>query len=132
MGSDNFTGIVSFICKEGNTTIIKYTIIYSQCPENFDSIKHFKSLFDVNELNWSKSKTKIYECAQYKEKIYHTKHGIIEIDYTKEEPLENRIMFSSEYKKLITIKNLLYNCFNVILHLLYLLFIIKLIHNLYY
>ena len=133
MGSDTFTGIVSFIYKKHNTTTYKYAIINSQCPINYiKNLEHFKNIYDLNSLVWTTSKTKIYEIAYENENLYPTTHGIVSIDYTKDEPLEIKIMYSSEYKNLIVIKNVLSVGFNVILHIVYLVFIIKLYSNLFY
>ena len=133
MGSDDFTGIIKFIFKKNNEIYYKYTIINGQCPENYyKSIDKFKEHFDLNNLFWTNSKTKIYQIANENEISYPTSHGIISIDYTKEEPLEIKIMYSSEYKYLNGIKNVSYIGFNFIINILYLLFIIKLYSNLYY
>ena len=133
MGSDNFVGVVSFIYKRNSETIRKYTIINGQCPENyFNSIEKFKEHFDLNTLFWTTSKTKIYEIAKENENLYPTSHGVVTIDYTNEEPLETKIVYSSEYKHINGIKYILYNGFNIILHILYLLFMCKLYYNLYY
>lgn len=133
MGSDDFTGIFKFIFKKNNETIYKYTIINGQCPDNYyNSIKHFKEHFELNNLLWTTSRTKIYQIADENEILYPTTHGIILIDYTKEEPLEIKIMYSSEYKHLNGIKNISYIGFNCIIHIVYILFIIKLYSNLFY
>ena len=132
MGADDFTGVVVFTFKRYNSTIHKYTIINGQCPEKYiNNIETFKNIYDLNNLTWTSSQTKAYEIANDSEKIYPTIHGIIKFDYTKEETLEYKIMYSSEYKKLISIKHISYIGFNVILHILYLLFICKLYYNLY-
>jgi len=133
MGSDDFTGIVKFIFKKNNETVYKYTIINGQCPENYyNSIDIFKEYFDLNNLYWTTSETKIYNLADEYEKSYSTKHGIILIDYTKKEPLEIKIVYSSEYNYLNGLKNLFYIGFNIIIHIIYILFIIKLYSNLFY
>ena len=136
MGSDNFTGVVKFIIKKNNETFYKYTIINAQCPDDYHNfIDNFKRFFDVNNLYWTTSEIKIYDLADEYEKKHPTNHGIILIDYTKAESLEMRIMYSSEYKYLNGIKNIsyfAYTCFNIIIHILYILFILKLYSNLYY
>jgi len=133
MGSDDFTGIVLFMFKKPQTTIYKYAIIKGQCPENYKkSIDEFKNIYDLNNLIWTTSKAKAYDIAIENENIYPTSHGIILIDYTNVEPIETKIMYASEYNYLNGIKNISYIGFNVILHTLYLLFIIKLYSNLYY
>ena len=133
MSSDAFTGVVKFIFKKNNETYYKYTIINGQCPENYNnSIDKFKEHYELNNLFWTTSKTKIYEIANENEKTYPTIHGIILIDYTKAEPLETKIMYSSEYKYLNGIQNITYIGFNIIIHILYILFILKLYSNLYY
>ena len=133
MGADNFTGIVSCLCKQGHITETRYTIIQAQCPKNYvESFEHFKSVYDPNELNWINSKTQIYETAKLNEELCPTQHGIVKINYTKEEILETKIMFSSEYKKLNGIKNAIYIIFNFTTYLIYLLFMIKLYSNLHY
>jgi hypothetical protein len=129
---DTFTGIVSFICKKNNKTMYKYTIINNQCPEKFkNNIAHFNKFYDLNELYWSSSLKKANEIAFETEKICPTSNGIVEIDYTKEEPIETSIMYSSEYKQLNFIKHILFYGFNIVIHIVYLLFIIKLYFNLF-
>jgi hypothetical protein len=134
MGADTFTGIVSFMCKNGNNNnrLYKFAIINNQCPDNYiGNIEKFKEFYDLNNLNWIRSYNKAYEIAEESEKIYPTQHGIISIDYTKDEPLEIKIMYASEYKKLLSIKNLIYIIFNFTIYLIYLLFMIKLYTNLH-
>ena len=133
MGADNFIGVVIFNFKKNNVLIRKYTIINGQCPENYlYCIEKFKEHFELNSLFWTTSKNKIYEIARDNQNLYPTSHGVITIDYTNEEPLENKIMYSSEYKHINGIKYGLYNGFNLILYILYLLFMYKMYSNLYY
>lgn len=134
MGSDTFTGVVVFTCIKGNTTLKYYTIISSQCPENFrESIDLFKKYYDLNNLYWTTKKPKAYEIAEYNENTKPTKHGIIYIDYTKYvETIETKIMYSSEYKDLIKFKNVLEVSLNVFLYMFYIAFMYKLYSNLFY
>ena len=134
MGSDTFTGIVSITCIKGNTTLKHYTVINSQCPNDFNnSIDMFKKYYDLNNLYWTTKKSKAYEIAEYNEKKNPTKHGIINIDYTRYvETIEMRIMYSEEYKDLMRYKYVIESSFTIVLHTLYLLFIYKLYCNLYY
>ena len=133
MNQDTFTAVIKFVFKENYNTIIKYTVINNECPENYrKSIVNFKKNYDINTLIWLKSKIKAYEIANINESMYPTTHGIISIDYTKEETLESIIMYASEYKYLNGLKNALQLGFSFIIHVLYLLFIIKLYSNLYY
>jgi hypothetical protein len=133
MKEDTFTAVIKFVFKENYNTIIKYTIINNECPENYRrSIDNFKKNYDINTLLWLKTKIEAYEIANMNESMYPTTHGIISIDYTKEEPLECIIMYSSEYKYLNGLKNILSLGFSFIINVLYLLFIIKLYSNLYY
>ena len=133
MDSEDFTGIVLFMFKKTQTTVYKYAIIRSQCPETYKkSIDKFKNIYDLNNLEWTTSKSKAYEIANENEKNHTTSHGIVLLDYTNIEPIETKIMYSSEYKYLNGIKNVSHIGFNIILHTLYLLFIIKLYSNLYY
>ena len=135
MGADSFTGVVVCTFKRHNSTstVYKYTIIEGQCPENYyKNIEKFKNIYDLNNLTWTTSKSKIYEIANGNELVYPTQHGIISLDYTREETLEYKIMYTSEYNKLITIKNILCVGFDFILNIIYLLFIIKLYMNLYH
>ena len=130
---DTFTGIVSFIGKKNNKTTYKYTIINNQCSEKFkNNIAYFNKFYDLNELYWSSSLKKANEIAFETEKLSPTSNGIIEIDYTNEEPIETNIMYSSECKKINFIKHLLFYGFNIVIHTVYLLFIIKLYSNLFY
>ena len=132
MGADNFTGIVKFNCIKNNKYITKYTIIQSQCPNNYKSLDHFKNLYDLNKLKWVKTHIKAQEMADKSEEIYTTQHGIIYIDYTHMEPLELKLMYSSELKQLTTTQTLISGIFNYCLYLLYLIFMLKLLSNLYY
>jgi hypothetical protein len=133
MGADNFIGVVSFNFKRHNEIICKYAIIHGQCPENYlYSLDKFREHFDLNTLYWTTSKDKIFKIARENQNLFQTSHGIITIDYTDEEPLENKIMYSSEYKHINGIKYGLYNGFTIILYILYLLFMYKMYSNLYY
>jgi hypothetical protein len=133
MSEDSFIGVIKFVFKQNYNTLIKYTIINSEYPENYrKSIKNFKKNYDINNLLWLTSKTEAYEIANMNDSMYPTAHGIISIDYTKEETLETIIMYSSEYRYLNGIKNISSIGFNFIINVLYLLFIIKLYSNLFY
>jgi hypothetical protein len=132
MGSDTFTGIVKFSCNKNNKNITIYTIIERQCPENYKSLDHFKQWHELNNLKWTKKLTKVKKSAKQKEENSPTYHGIITIDYTNFEPLEFQIMYSNQYKQLITTQTIIYSIYNYLIYLIYLIFMIKLLHNLYY
>lgn len=132
MGADNFTGIVKFNCIKNNKYITIYTIIQSQCPNNYKSLDHFKKLYDLNKLKWIKTHLKAQEMADINEEMYTTHHGIIYIDYTHMEPLELKLMYSNELKQITTTQNVIAGLFNYLLYFIYLVFMLKLLHNLYY
>jgi hypothetical protein len=132
MGADNFTGIVKFNCIKNNKYITKYTIIQSQSPNNYKSLEHFKKLYELNKLQWYKTLIKAQEIADTNEEIYTTEHGVIYIDYTNTEPLEIKLMYSTELKQLITTHTLINGIFNYILYIIYIIFMLKLLSNLYY
>ena len=131
MGSDDFTGIVKFNCIKYNKHITIYSVIQAQCPTNYKSLDHFKKYYDLNTLTWNKKIITAQEIADKNEENYTTQHGIIYIDYTNTEPLEFKLMYSTELKQLITTQNVISSIFNYFLYLLYLIFMIKMIHNLY-
>ena len=132
MGSDDFTGIVMFNCIKNNSYITKYTIIQSQCPNNYKSLDHFKTHYELNKLKWYKTLSKTKEIAYKSEETYTTKHGVLYIDYTYSEPLEIKIMYSNELKQIIKTQTLIECVFNYSLYLLYFIFMLKLLSNLYY
>jgi len=132
MGAENFTGIVKFNCIKKNKYINLYTIIQAQYPNNYKSLDHFKLFYDLDKLQWYKTLIKAQEIADKNEEIYTTKHGIIYIDYTHTEPLEYKLMYSSELKEATTISKLIDAIFNYFLYLIYILFMLKLLHNLFY
>ena len=132
MGADTFTGIVKFNCIKKNKYINLYTIIQAQCPNNYKSLDHFKLFYDLNKLTWYKTLINAQEIAAKNEEIYTTKHGVIYIDYTNTEPLEYKVMYSSELKEATTISKLIDAIFNYFLYLIYILFMLKLLHNLFY
>ena len=113
-----------------NNIIIKYTTIQSIDPRKFKTLDKFKHEFDLNTLLWTSSIDEIYDIATLNEKKYPTAHGIVRIDYTKEEYLVNKIMYVDEYKYLIGLKHILYYGYNFILTILYLAFFIKLYNSL--
>ena len=127
MSVNTFTGIYVMTFIEGNNNIVyKYTTIRSINPRNFKTLEKFKNEFDLNTLYWTSSIDDIYELAKKNEHNYPTGHGIVKIDYTKEEYLVNKIMYADDYRYLIGLKHILYYGFNFILTILYLAFIIKL------
>ena len=132
MGADTFTGIVKFNCIKKNKYINLYTIIQGQSPNNYKSLDHFKLFYDLNKLTWYKTLIKVQENAAKNEEIYTTKHGVIYIDYTNTEPLEYKLMYSSELKQSTIITKLIDAIFHYFLYLLYILFMLKLFHNLFY
>jgi hypothetical protein len=132
MGADNFTGIVKFNCIKKHKYITKYTIIQSQSPNNYKSLDHFKKIYDLNTLTWYKTHLKAKEMADKNEEIYTTHHGIIYIDYTHLEPIEMKLMYSNELKQLTTTQNVISGVFNYSLYVIYIIFMLKLLSNLYY
>jgi hypothetical protein len=132
MGSDTFTGIVKFRCNKNNKHITIYTIIERQCPENYKSLDHFKKFHDLSNLKWTKKINKVKQSAKKKEDNSPTHHGIINIDYTNFEPLEFQIMYSNQFKQLVTTQTVIYNTYNYIIYLIYIVFMLKLLSNLYY
>ena len=132
MGSDTFTGIVKFNCNKNNKHITIYTIIERQCPENYKSLDHFKKFHELNNLKWTKKLNKVQQSAKKKEENSPTYHGIITIDYTHFEPLEFQIMYSNQFKQLVTTQSVIYSTYNYILYLIYIVFMLKLLNNLYY
>ena len=132
MGSDTFTGIVKFRCNKNNKHITIYTIIERQCPENYKSLDHFKKFHDLSNLKWTKKINKVKQSAKKKEDNSPTHHGIITIDYTHFEPLEFQIMYSNQFKQLVTTQTVIYSIYNYLLHLIYIVFMLKLLSNLYY
>ena len=78
-----------------------------QCPENYKSLDHFKQWHELNNLKWTKKLTKVKKSAKQKEENSPTYHGIITIDYTNFEPLEFQIMYSNQYKQLITTQTII-------------------------
>ena len=132
MGADNFTGIVKFNFIKKNKYVTKYTIIQSQSPNNYKSLDHFKKFYDLNKLTWYKTISNAQEIADINEKIYTTQHGIIYIDYTHMEPIELKLMYSNELKQLVTTQTLISGLFNYVLYIIYIMFMLKLLSNLYY
>ena len=132
MGADNFTGIVKFNFIKKNKYVTKYTIIQSQSPNNYKSLDHFKKFYNLNKLTWYKTHIKAQEIADKNEQIYTTQHGIIYIDYTHMEPIELKLMYSTELKQLVTTQTLISGLFNYVLYIIYIMFMIKLLSNLYY
>jgi hypothetical protein len=132
MSTDTFTGIFIFNCIKNNTHKCKYTIIQSQCPDNYKLLEHFKKYHDLNNCNWINSREKAKAFAILNEQTYSTQNGIVIIDYTHTEPIEMKIMYSSEFNQLISTKYTISSIFTYFLHFLYLIFMIKLIQNLYY
>jgi hypothetical protein len=132
MGSDTFTGIVKFNCNKNNKNVTIYTIIERQCPENYKSLDHFKKCHELSNLKWTKKLTKATHIAKKKEENSPTHHGIITIDYTYFEPLEFQIMYSNQFKQLITTQTIIYSTYNYIIYLIYIVFMLKLLSNLYY
>lgn len=131
MSKYTYHGIFSmnFIDSNNNITI-KYTTIRSSDPYKFKTLEKFKHYIDLNTLFWTSSIDEIIDIAKSNEKKQPTYHGIINIDYTKEEYLVNKIMYSNEYIYLTLLKHILTNGFNFIIYMLYILFIIKLYNNL--
>jgi len=131
MSKYTYHGIFSmnFIDSSNNITI-KYTTIKSTDPRKFKTLDKFKHYVDLNTLFWSSSKDEILEIAKTNEKNHPTSHGIVNIDYTKEEYLVNKIMYYDDYTYLISLKHILSNGFNFIIYMLYMLFLIKLYNNL--
>ena len=132
MGSDTFIGIVKFNCNKNNKHITIYTIVERQCPENYKSLEHFKKYHELSNLKWSKKLNKIIQIAKKKEESCPTQHGIITIDYTNCEALEFQIMYSNQFKQLITTQTVIYSIYNYLIYLIYLVFMLKLLSNLYY
>ena len=126
MSQHTFTGIFSFTFIEGNSIIYKYTTTQCTDPRKYKTLEKFKNEFDLNNLWWTTSIDAIYDSAKINENIRPTSHGIVKIDYTKEEYLTTKIMYVDEYRYLLAIKNILCYGFNFILTILYLAFIIKL------
>ena len=54
----------------------------------------------------SAPKDEILEIANTNEKNYPTSHGVVNIDYTKEEYLVNKIMYYDDYTYLISLKTI--------------------------
>jgi hypothetical protein len=132
MGADTFTGIVKFNCNKNNKHSIIYTVIERQGPENYKSLDHFKKYHDLSNLKWSKNLSKIQNSVKKKEEKSPSTHGIITIDYTNLEPLEFQIMYSNQFKQLVTTQSVIYSTYNYILYLIYIVFMLKLLNNLYY
>ena len=132
MGSDTFTGIVKFNCNKNNRHITIYTIIERQCPENYKSLDHFKKCHDLCNLKWTKKFNKVHKSAQIKEANSPTHHGIVTIDYTNAEPIEIKIMYSNELKKLTTINTIIQFVYTFVPFLIYIIFMLKMLSNLYY
>ena len=109
-----------------NNIIIKYTTVQSIDPRKFKTLQNFKDNVDLNTLYWTSSLDEVYDIATLNEKKYPTAHGIVRLDYTKEEYLVNKIMYVDEYKYLIGLKHILYYGFNSVIAMLYLAFLIKL------
>lgn len=130
MAPHTYTGIFAFTFIEDNNIIYKYTSIQSTDPRKYKTIDKFKNEFDLNTLWWTPSIDEIYDVAKSNENIRPTYHGIIKMDYTKEEYLTTKIMYVDEYKYLIGIKNILYYGFHSIIAILYLAFLIKLYNSL--
>jgi hypothetical protein len=127
MTTHTYTGIFAMtFLGNNNNIIIKYTTIRSTEPRKFKTLEKFKDKFDLNTLYWTSSIDEIYEIAKTNEQKQPTSHGIVKIDYTKEEYLVDKIMYADEYKYLIGIKHILYYGFHSIIAILYLAFIIKL------
>ena len=132
MVSDTFTGIVKFNSINHNKHIFIYTVIERQCPENYISLDHFKKYHDLNNLEWTKKFIKAQHNAEKREVNSPTHHGIITIDYTNSEPIEMKIMYTNDLKKLTTIQNVIQSIYNFLPFLIYIIFMVKLISNLYY
>lgn len=132
MSSDTFTGIFIFNCIKNNTYSHKYTIIQSQCPNNYKLLEHFKKYHDLNNCKWFNTQEKAKDNAILTEQIYSTQRGIVLIDYTYTEPIEMKFMYSSEFNQLVRTQHTVSGIFTYFLHFLYLIFMCKLIHNLYY
>ena len=132
MGADTFTGIVKFNCNKNNENIIIYTIIERQCPENYKSLDHFKKYHELSNLKWTEKFNKVQKSAEKKEKYTPTQHGIVTIDYTNLEPLEFQIMYSKQFKQIISTQTVICGIYNYIIYIIYIVFMIKLLSNLYY
>ncbi len=132
MGSDTFTGIVKFNCIRYNKHTIVYSVIKRQCPENYSLLDHFKKNHDLNNLKWTTKLVKAHEIAKKKEELSPTHHGIITIDYTNAEPLEITIMYSHELKQITTTQTILSSIYNYLVYFIYVIFMLKLLSNLYY
>ena len=130
MSQHTFTGIFSFTFIEGNSIIYKHTTTQCTDPRKYKTLEKFKNEFDLNNLWWTTSIDAIYDSAKINENIRPTSHGIVKIDYTKEEYLTTKIMYVDDYKYLSAIKNILYYGYNFILTILYLAFFIKLYNSL--
>ena len=131
MGSDTFTAIVKFNCNK-NKHIFIYTVIERQCPDNYKSLDHFKKYHDLNNLQWTKKLSKAQYIADKREAYSPTHHGIITIDYTNAEPIEIKIMYSNELKTLTIIQSIIYSIYTFVPFLIYIIFMMKMISNLYY
>jgi len=133
MGADNFTGIITFNFIKRDKHFNKYTIIQSQCPKNYKSLDHFKAHYDLNNLKWCKTLEKAQQIAESKEELFTTHHGIVYIDYTNNfDPIEIKLIYSNEFKQLYKTNTIINGIFNYLLYITYLIFMLKLIHNLYY
>lgn len=132
MATDTFTGIFIFNCIKNNTHKCKYTIIQSRCPNNYKLLEHFKKYHDLNNCNWNTTREKAKDIAILTEQTYSTQNGIVIIDYTHTEPIEIKIMYSSEFSALVRTQHTVSGIFTYFLHFLYLIFMMKLIQNLYY
>ena len=127
MSVHTFNGIFAMTFLDSkNNIVIQYTTVRSTDPRKFKTLEKFKHNFDLNTLYWTSSIEYIQDLAKLNELNNPTSHGIVKIDYTKEEYLVNKIMYADEYTYLIGLKHILYYGFNSILAILYLAFIIKL------
>ena len=95
-------------------------------------MNHFKQFYDLNKLKWVKTHIKAQEIAANQEEIYTTQHGIIYIDYTHLEPIELKLMYSNDLIQLTTTQNVISGVFNYSLYVIYIIFMLKLLSNLYY
>jgi hypothetical protein len=132
MGSDNFTGIVKFNCIRYNKHMFIYSIIEKQCPKNYTSLEHFKKNHDLNNIKWTTKLEKVKELAKKKEELSPTHHGIITIDYTNAEPLVMSFMYGNELKQITTTHIIICSIYKYLLYFIYIIFMLKLLSNLYY
>ena len=102
-------------------------------------MKKFENIID-NYINGNiadcKAQVKKLSKAQYiadkREAYSPTHHGIITIDYTNAEPIEIKIMYSNELKTLTIIQSIIYSIYTFVPFLIYIIFMMKMISNLYY